>query len=135
MKKANHDVPIPPPAPSVKSKSNAPSYLTLQQLERDLQEHYKTHDPECTRFSIWGFEKPAGFGAQYNNMLLFFPISLWEDRTMVLMSKFLANYQCKVSIGNNRYTSCFKDVFLGPPSCETKVVDAYRADYDKLEEW
>jgi len=99
--------------------SSTPSYLPrLQQMDRDLQKHYTTHDPQCKRLVIYTAHHSAGFGSQYFNMLLDFPIALWDNRTFVLSDHWLTNYHCHPEGIGPSYTSCFQEgIVLGPKSC------------------
>jgi len=107
----------------------------MEMFERDLELHYATHDPNCERFLLYGYEHWYGFGSQYNNMLLDFPMALWSNRTLVMMRNWLVDYRCAAETDNGNYFSCFKDVFLGPQTCKPEVVAQHRANFSNLQEW
>lgn len=113
-----------------------PSYLpTLLQLEQDLALHYIDHDPGCERLLVHGYSRASsGFGSQVNLMLFNFAVSLWENRTLLLLPDWLLHYRCAPS--GPSYATCFKPLMLGPPGCDPTLVDRYaHVNYTAIRQW
>jgi len=130
-----YSTPISAAAAVSNSSGFSLSYLPiLERFQRDLEKQYKAADDFRDRYMLFGYSANAGYGAQFQRMLMAYPAAVWENRTFILMPSLTKRYKCRK--GDETYSSCFKTKCVGPQSaCEESKVSEIISKFKEYPMW